>query len=73
MTIPRRPPSPARRVIVVVADVIIRTDPKTHVILWSGHPPDRLTFDGSPRVRFVQKPLDAEQLMAVVKEVLASE
>lgn len=54
-----------------VAETILREHPRTGVVLWSGGAASHGFARGTRRVRFAQKPLDAQQLMAVVADVLA--
>jgi DNA-binding NtrC family response regulator len=55
-----------------VAHAILREHPGTGFILWSGQPAEAVLGEGDiPRARFVQKPLDAQQLLRLVAEVLA--
>ena len=52
-----------------VAAKIRRDHPTTGIILWSGSSHDADTL-GLPDVRVLQKPLDADQLLTAVAEVL---
>ncbi len=52
-----------------VAHAILRDYPRTGVILWSGHPTDAVS-EGLPQIRVLQKPIDADQLLSAVQEVL---
>lgn len=53
-----------------VAATILRDHPRTGIILWSGSSTDADAL-GLPAVRVLQKPLDADQLLHAVAEVLA--
>ena len=53
-----------------VAAAILRDHPRTGIILWSGSSTDADAL-GLPAVRVLQKPLDADQLLNAVAEVLA--
>lgn len=53
-----------------VAAAILRDHPRTGIILWSGSSTDADAL-GLPAVRVLQKPLDADQLLHAVAEVLA--
>jgi len=53
-----------------VAATILREHPRTGIILWSGSSHDAEAL-GLPEVRVLQKPLDADQLLSAVAEVLA--
>lgn len=52
-----------------VAQRILAEHPRTGVILWSGGSTDPEAI-GLPEVRILQKPLDADQLLTAVSEVL---
>ena len=52
-----------------VAETILRDHPRTGVILWSGQPTEALSEE-MPQIRVLQKPIDAEQLLAAVADVL---
>ena len=53
-----------------VAECILRDHPRTGIILWSGQPTD-LIGDLAPQIRVLQKPIDADQLLATVADVLS--
>jgi len=46
--------------------------PDLPVALMSGKPQDQVAADASPRIPFLLKPYDFEQLMAVLDELVAS-
>lgn len=52
-----------------VAATILRDHPRTGIILWSGTSTDAAAL-GLPEIRVLQKPLDADQLLTAVAEVL---